>query len=226
MSAHAFRIHAVVCSNALRVCGQRQTFPGSTRHAAGLNSAFRMTDGCDDVIADGDTVIVAPQWDTVLTSVLSEVGNVDASYEEIGGFSSGRGRLSPAHDFRTLDASHGLERAVRIRTQEQAALHNVPIGSELLRDVGWRLPSYLAARDITPLAMVHIKPLSAEARVRHRTNDYHEEFHLRGQPFLVHQRGSHKHPFGSTPLSAPFYAAIESYLQGLSAPASRSPGAA
>jgi len=198
-----------------------------------------MTGGCYDVIADCDTVIVAPQWDSLLTSVLSEVGIVGAAYEEIGGFSSGSGRrqtykrlpnvtwiaLSPAHDFRTLDASHGLERAVRIRTQEQAALYNLPIGSELLRDVGWQLPSYLAAHDITPLAMVHVKPSSAEARVLHGTNDYHEEFHLRGRPFLVHQRGSRKHPFRSTPLSASFYAAIELYLQGLGAPASKDTGA-
>jgi hypothetical protein len=222
-----------------RVYGGRQTFPGSTRHAAGLNSAFRMTGGCYDVIADCDTVIVAPHWDTVLARVLSEVGIVGASYEEIGGFSSGPGRrqtykrlpnvtwvaLSPAHDFRALDASHGLGRTVRIRTREQAALYNLPIGSELLRDVGWQLPSYLAAHDITPLTMAHIKPSSGEARVLQGTSDYHEEFHLGGQPFLVHQRGSHKHPFRSMPLSAPFYAAIESYLKELGAPASRGSGA-
>jgi hypothetical protein len=300
VSAHAFRIHAVVCSNALpyfqylvqnarelasrnaeitvvahctdaealrtvtadtladvvvevapgprepvggrwspldrlrRLLGQGHTFPGSRQHAAGVNSAFRMTGGCYDVIADCDTVIVAAQWDSLLTSVLSEVGIVGAAYEEIGGFSSGPGRrqtykrlpnvtwvaLSPAHDFRTLDASHGLERAVRIRTQEQAVLYNLPIGSELLRDVGWQLPSYLAARDIPALAMVHVKPSSAEARVLRDTNDYHEEFHLRGRPFVVHQRGSHKHPFRSMPLSAPFYAATELYLGSLGALAS------
>jgi hypothetical protein len=131
--------------------------------------------------------------------------------------------LSPVHDFRTLDASHGLGRTIRIRTQEQAALYNLPIGSELLRDVGWQLPSYLAARDIPTLAMVHVKPSSAEARVLRDTNDYHEEFHLRGRPFVVHQRGSHKHPFRSMPLSAPFYAAIESYPGSLGALASEDP---
>src|SRR5207244_12955003 len=31
--------------------------------------------------------------------------------------------LSPAHDFRTRDATHGLERTIRIRTLEQAALY-------------------------------------------------------------------------------------------------------
>jgi hypothetical protein len=300
MSAHAFRIHAVVCGNALpyfqylvqnarelaskeaeitvvahctdaealrtvtrdaladvvvevtagprepaggrwsaldrlrRVLGGGHTFPGSSQHAAGLTSAFRMTGGCYDVIADCDTVIVAPQWDRVLRGVLAEVGIVGAAYEEIGGFSSGGGRrqtykrlpnvtwvaLSPAHDFRTLDASHGLARTIRIRTQEQAALYNLPIGSELLRDVGWQLPSYLAARDIPPQAMVHVKPSSPQARVLQGTNDYHEEFHLRGRPFVVHQRGSHKHPFRTMPLSAPFYAAVESYLRGLGALAS------
>ncbi|MGH2403798.1 MAG: hypothetical protein ACRDGN_04960 [bacterium] len=222
-----------------RMRSPRQTFPGSSRHAAGLNSAFRMTGGSYDVIADCDTVIVAPQWDTLLVSVLSEVGIVGAAYEDIGGFSSGRGRrqtykrlpnvtwvaLSPAHDFRALDASHGLDRAVPIRTPEQAALYNLPIGSELLRDVGWQLPSYLAARDIRALAMVHVKPSSADARVLHGTSDYHEEFHLRGRPFLVHQRGSRKHPFRSMPLSAPFYAALESYLRNLGAPASTDTGA-
>lgn len=222
-----------------RLLRPRGGFPGSSRHAAGLNSAFRMTGDCYDVIADCDTVIVAPQWDAVLTSVLSEVGMVGAAYEDIGGFSSGSGRqqtykrlpnvtwlaLSPAYDFRSFDASHGLERTLRIRTQEQARLYNLPIGSELLRDVGWQLPSYLAARDIPALAMVHVKPSSAEARVLHGTTDYHEEFHLRGRPFVVHQRGSHKHLFRSMPLSGPFYAGIESYLRGLGALACEGTGA-
>lgn len=213
---------------ALRRSGRRgEKFPGSTRHAAGLNSAFRMTGGVYDVIADCDTVLVAPRWDEILADVLAEVGIVGVAYEDIGGFSSGPGRrqtykrlpnvtwvaLSPAYDFRTLDAGHALGRTISIRTAEQAGLYNLPIGSELLRDVGWRLPSYLAERGIPPLAMAHVKPSSAGARVLSGTNDYHEEFHLRARPFVVHQRGSHKHPFRSLPLSAGFYAAVEAYLR-------------
>jgi hypothetical protein len=118
--------------------------------------------------------------------------------------------LSPAHDFRTLDASDGLERTIRIRTLEQAALYNLynlPIGSELLRDVDWQLPSYLAARDIAPLAMVHVKPSSPEARVPQGTNDYHEEFHLRGRPFVVHGP-----PARLPQASIPYHAAVGSVL--------------
>ena len=121
-----------------------------------------MTGGCHDVIADCDTVIVAPPWDSVLIRVLGEVSIVGAAYEDIGGFSSGPGPRATS---------------------------------------------------------------SAEARVLHGTNDYNEEFHLRGRPFVVPRRGSHQHPFRSVPLSAAFYAAIESYLRGLGAPVSKDTGA-
>ncbi len=149
MSAHAFRIHAVVCSNAL------------------LYFQYLGQNAREFASRDAEIMVVA----------------------------------------------HGTD-AEAPRTVMADALADVVV-EVTIAGSGTHLPSYLAARDIPALAMVHVKPSSAEARLLRDTNDYHEEFHLRGRPFVVHPRGSHKHPFRSMPLSAPFNAATESYLGSL-----------
>jgi len=100
----------------------------------------------------------------------------------------------------------GLARTIRIRTQEQAALYNLPIGSA--RFAGRRVAIALlpGARDIPPQAMVHVKPSSPRARVLQGTNDYHEEFHLRGATVRGPPARLPQASVPYMPLSAPFYA--------------------
>jgi len=133
-----------------------------------------MTGGCYDVIADCDTVIVAPPMGPCCSAGCSprSASSVPA-YEEIGGFSSGGGRrqtykrlpnvtwvaLSPAHDFRTLDASHGWRDDTDPNAGAGGSVQSA-IGSALCGTIGWQFASYLAARDIPPQAMVHVKPSS------------------------------------------------------------------
>ena len=141
MSAHAFWIHAVVCSNALLYF---QYLGQNVRELASRDAEIMVVAHCTDAEAP---------------------------------------RGSSQH-------AAGLTLAFRMCSPRWAS--SVP-----------PMTSYLAARDIPALAMVHVKPSSAEARLLRDTNDYHEEFHLR-----------------SMPLSAPFNAATESYLGSLRALAS------
>ena len=179
MSAHAFRIHAVVCSNALLYF---QYLGQNAREFASRDAEIM-------VVAHG-TDAEAPR--TVMADALADVV-VEVT---IAGSGTHRPGLEPACGGPDLGVPHVLSEVGIV-------------------GAAYEETSYLAARDIPALAMVHVKPSSAEARLLRDTNDYHEEFHLRGRPFVVHPRGSHKHPFRSMPLSAPFNAATESYLGSL-----------
>jgi hypothetical protein len=214
------------------LAGRAPSLGGSSGHAAGLNSALRMTGGAVDIVADCDTVILMPEWDRIVAQELETAGIVGATYEAVGGFSSGSGAkqtykdlptltwvaLSPRYDFRRLDAAHRLWRSLPLRSAQSAALYNLSAGHRLVRDIGWKLPRYLRQHGIPAKVLRHVKPTSAEAQVLAGTHDYHDEFLLGDRPFVVHQRGSRKHPFRSQPLSAPFYDAAERYLRGLGAP--------
>lgn len=199
----------------------------SSGHAAGLNSAFRLTgEGAYDVLADCDTVVVAPDWDRIVCDLLDRVGIVGASYERIGGITTGTidcqtykdlpmltwAALSPRYDFTRLDASHRLLMKKPVRNAREAAIYNLPVGYKVLCDVGWKLAPYLAKRRIPSATLTWITPLSDEARVIAGTDNYHQEYHLDGRPFLVHQRGSHKYRFKQDAMSQKFYAATEAFL--------------
>lgn len=208
--------------------GKPVVLGASSGHAAGLNSAFRLTGGdAYDVMADCDTVIVAPEWDVIVARALDEVGIIGASYEKIGGITSGDidcqtykdlpmltwAALSPRADFRKFDASHRLLMRKPVRTTKQSAIYNLPVGWKVLCDVGWKLAPYLSRHSIKSATLTWVTPLSSEARVLGGTDNYHQEYHFGGEPFLVHQRGSHKYRFKSDELSRRFYRVAEQYLE-------------
>ncbi len=210
--------------------GMAPKLGGSSGHAAGIKSAFKSTgqDGID-IIADTDTVILVPDWDLRLEKILAEYAVIGTSYEQKGGVSSGVGNIqtyktspnltwmafSSRYPFYKLDPSHRLWSHLPIRTQEQADLYGVDIGSQLLRDIGWKMPQFLKDYRATACMLENVYPQSGKCKVLKAANNYNEEFQLDGVPFIAHQRGSRKHPFRSEPLSAPFYAAVENYIQGL-----------
>lgn len=215
------------------IVGKPVVLGASSGHAAGLNSAFRLTGGdAYDIMADCDTVIVAPQWDRVISRVLDNVGIIGASYEKIGGLTTGDidcqtykdlpmltwAALSPRFDFRRFDASHRLLMRKRVRNARDSAVFNLPVGYKVLCDVGWKLAPFLARRRINSATLTWVTPLAEDARVLAGTDNYHQEYHFEGAPFLVHQRGSHKYRFKKDPMSARFYEATEDYLASIGAP--------
>jgi hypothetical protein len=203
---------------------------GSSGHAAGIKSAFKSSGGEGmDIIADTDTVILVPDWDLKLEKILTEYAVIGTSYEQKGGVSSGSGNIqtyktapnltwmafSSRYPFSELDPSHKLWSHLPIKTKEQAELYGVDVGSHLLRDIGWKMPQFLKDRNAKACMLENVYPESGKCKVLKTSNHYNEEFQLNSMPFIAHQRGSRKHPFKSEPLSAPFYKAVEDYLQNL-----------
>lgn len=203
---------------------------GSMGHALGIEAALaRCEPGAIHVIADSDTALFAAGWDAMLEDALgpsSGYGILGVPYEDIGGFSSGSDRhqtykriatttwmaLSPHHDFRGLRALPDKEAAIEIDGPERAAIYNLPVGSCVLKDVGWQIPGFIHERGMRHLALEMVKPDSGRAGPLAGTSPYHDEFHWDGRPFVAHQRGSMKHRFRIDPLSRDFYDACDAFL--------------
>jgi hypothetical protein len=202
----------------------------SEGHAFSLNSAFKLCSTLKDInlIADNDTVMLARGWDTTLANLLETTGVVGASFERIGGWSSGPGlrqmykdkptvtwfAMSPKYDFSRLDTAPAMTKDVPVVTEEQSKLYNLPIGYSLFCDTGWKIPAYLEENSIPYIAMAHEKPTGKAIAVK-SGNDYHEEFQLAGVPFVGHQRGSRKHACRTSPISKSFYDACDAYIKTL-----------
>lgn len=206
---------------------------GSTAHGACIEDALRMTDdGAIHLLVDGDTVVLTKGWDDYIRIALLDrrVGIMGTAVEDIGGFTSGAGNvqmaknlptvawcaLSPRHRWRDLKAMPRKETNIRITTELQSKVYNLPVGFEVLRDVAWQIPEYLHDNSIPYEAWTQLKP-SGRAIVLKGLSDYHEEYHLNGAdaslPFVVHQRGSMRHAYRTDRISKSFYGAVDTWLE-------------
>jgi len=204
---------------------------GSFGHAMAINHMLKMTgDGSIHIIMDSDSVTLAKGWDTYINERFnySNLGCIGTRYEDIGGFSSGTSKfqtyksapnfiwmaLSPRHYWGDLDAEPQKHIPIDITTEEMSKIYGLPIGYQVLCDGAWRLPEYLHKHKFTYEGFRQIKPSSQESVVLHGLSDYHEEYHVNGKPFVIHQRGSSKHVYRQG-VSKDFYAGADRYLKSL-----------
>jgi hypothetical protein len=101
---------------------------------------------------------------------------------------------------------------LKIDNQYLSDIFGLPIGFSLLKDVGWELPFFLHDNQIPFKIFEHIKPTDSKSIVLKGAYPYHDEFHLNGIPFLVHQRGSMKHVYRLDSISRDFYCKIGEFL--------------
>jgi len=205
------------------------TLGGSNGHAAGLNAATRhLKSDAFHVIADADTAILMRFWDQKIRDLLKDYDVVGAPYEDIGGFTSGDGPVQTYKKFpnavwlafsdrltlTNINWFPAKEGNIAINTDALCKLYNLPKGRELIRDVGWILPQYIASQGGNSFSFDHIKPSSPNAIALRTGFDYHEEYQIDGVPFVGHHRGSHRHPFRQSDMSNAFFDAVEAYLRG------------
>jgi len=203
---------------------------GSQGHAACVERAIAMTDDGDiHIIADSDTVVVAKGWDDYVRCELLDkrVGLIGTTYEDIGGFSSGNSiaqtykkvpnvvwmAMSPLHSWKDLKAMPVKADELHITNENMSRIYNLPVGYQVFRDIAWQIPEYLASRGINYVGWKLLKAKNG-ATVLHDLNEYHEEYHVTadGIPFVLHHRGSMKHAYRSSGISAAFYERVDSYL--------------
>ncbi len=201
---------------------------GSMAHGVCVEHALSMMDDGDiHIIADSDTVVLAKGWDDLIRIQLldNRVGMLGTAVEDIGGFSSGASHVqmaknlpsmtwsafSPLKSWRALKAMPCKDSNIMVNTEELSKIYNLPIGYQVFRDVGWQIPQYLHDHGISYLAWKQLKP-SGTAEILRGLSDYHEEYHVDGVPFLVHQRGSLRHAYRSDRISTGFYDAVDRHL--------------
>ena len=209
---------------------------GSTGHSMGLSLALKnFTIGHINIISDADVCVLAKNWDVSLinflttpsSQIMKPTGVIGVTYENIHGFSSGNGEMQtykkaptltwclfmPDYDFSSLDTSPDKNDSILIDSRHLSNIFGLPQGYYLLKDVGWQLPLFLFDNSIPYLIFNHIKPSSSDAKILAGASDYHDEFHYKNLPFLVHQRGSMKHVFRISKSSKDFYNRVEKYLE-------------
>jgi hypothetical protein len=202
---------------------------GSSTHAVCTEHALALTDDGDiHITVDSDTVMLARGWDDYIRCELLDrgTGTCGATYEDIGGFSSGNGThqsykgipdvvwmaMSPAHRWRDLKVAPNKSNVINITNEGQAKIYNLPVGYQLVCDVGWQIPEYLHSRNISYVGWKQLKG-SGTATIIKGLGDYHEEFHVDGDvPFVAHQRGSLRHAYRNGGISTGFYTAIDKWL--------------
>lgn len=123
------------------------------------------------------------RWDETLCAALRDYDLIGAPYEPIGGFSSGADlvqtykafpnavwvALHGGRDWSAMDWSPAKERPLAIDTAALAALYHLPEGNTLVRDVGWRLPSFCAQRGYRAVGTCpHQDQRPVSARPTHR----------------------------------------------------------
>lgn len=202
---------------------------GSSGHAACVESALALTnDGSIHVIADSDTVMLAKGWDDYvrLRLLVDGIGLLGVTYEDIGGFSSGASAsqtykripnvvwmaMSPKYSWVDLKVQPFKGRDEAVTTPELSTIYNLPVGHRVLRDVAWQIPQYIHQRHIKYDGLPQLKP-SKNALVLKGLNDYHEEYHADGRPFVAHHRGSLRHGYRSDKISKTFYDTIDTWLR-------------
>lgn len=202
---------------------------GSYGHGVCVERALAQTDDGDiHIICDSDTVVLAKGWDDLIRERLEKFGCVGVTYENEGGFSSGKSNfqtyknipnvvwiaLSKHHKWKSLKALPKKETPINIETSEQAKIYNLPIGHRVLRDVAWQIPSYLHENKISYEGWYQLKPSinANECKVLSGLSDYHEEYHVDGIPFVVHHRGSLRHKYREDKVSKLFYQHVDSWL--------------
>lgn len=205
---------------------------GSKAHGTLLAKILaEVTDGNIHVVCDADTVIVKHGWDALVREELLKFDCFGAPYEDINGHSSGTGKiqtykhiptfvfiaLRPGPPWHLLDVLPRKDDNIKITDVDLSATYNLPMGYEVFCDGGWKLPTFLRDNGLTSLSMVHLKADTLGCSVIKNLRDQsaincYEEYHFKGEPFVMHQRSSRKHPFRAQRFSSNFYDAIEDYV--------------
>ena len=205
-------------------------YRGSVGHALGLERAIHNFDlNCTNVLSDTDIMVLKSNWDLDIKEIF-ETRSIDilgTQHEKVGGFISGNLILQQYKKLPSttwlavrkglllsnIDLKPSKSHPLNIDTVELSHIYNLPIGYQLFKDTGWQIPVYLREHSLNSLVLDLVKPTDEESRVLKGEYPYHDEFHLDGNVFLAHQRGSMSHIFRQDPLSRGFYDACDRYLE-------------
>lgn len=206
---------------------------GSLGHANAIDYAIQKFDTKSiNIISDTDVAVVKSGWDSDLFELFEarKLHVIGAQYENIGGFSTGASKVqtyknkpsatwiafsplaSRVAKSENLSMKPHKEGNLPINSAFLSDMYGLPIGFELVRDVGWQIPKFIEQHNISSTVFEHRKPSHELAQVLIGSSEYHDEFHLNGIPFLVHQRGSRHKIYKVDSDSKVFYEAVDKFM--------------
>lgn len=201
---------------------------GSFGHAACIMDAFKlMIDDEIHIICDSDAFVVAKGWDNLVRLKASlGIGMAGTTYEELGGFSSGTGNvqtykqiptftwamLGAGPPWNSLNVMPNKDHRILIENDQMSKIYNLPVGHHVFGEAGYQLPLFLHQNNVKYEAWKQLKP-SKDAVVLFGLSDYHEEYHVDDVPFVVHHRGSLRHPYRSSKLSKAFFEKVDAWIE-------------
>ena len=113
-----------------------------------------------NIISDSDVVIVKRNWDKIIKNLIlgdNHYGLIGVPYEGLNGFSTGTDNFqtyknkptttwlafSPYYKFSQLKLLPEKENFLKIDSIDLSNLYELPIGYNLLKDVGWQIPLFI-----------------------------------------------------------------------------------
>ncbi len=200
---------------------------GSNGHACGLNSIVRNFNKIEghNLIIDADCAVISNYWDDIICKWLKNFDLIGTNYEEKGGYTSGDGLnqtykklpnavfmvIKNGIDLSKLNWMPDKERNLKIQTKKLSTVYNLPLGYELVRDVGWRLPSLIYEKKLKVKVSKYII-LKNKLRKLKTGYEYNQEYHFDNILFIGHQRGSARFEFRKSKFSKNFYKCVENLV--------------
>ena len=202
---------------------------GSSGHAIAIKSMLdHLGEHVINVITDSDVAIVYRNWDKFLFDFFGQkpIDMLGTQYSSFGTATAGHTHVQQYKNKPTftwlalgkgvslngLDPNPSKNSKITIETPEMAEIYGLPLGFQLLADVGWKLPQYIRKCGLRYELLELVENRDPRCLVLGNLPDYHDEFHLGGLPWLAHQRGSMRHKFRTDPLSKNFYNSVDNFL--------------
>ena len=190
---------------------------GSLQHALALQCMLKNPDdGAHNAILDSDTVLFAVGWDREVERALF-THDVFGAYHEVSAQTRYQGlptflwiAFKQGTSTSELDPTPSKEHDLTLDSHELSQLYGLPVGSTLVRETGWRVPSFIREHNLLTCGMTPREP-----SVVFKPELGFVEYHLNGQPFMAHMGRSVTHPFRMTQRSRQFYDAAERYIETL-----------
>jgi hypothetical protein len=191
---------------------------GSEQHASAVHEMMvRFSADAHNAVVDGDTVLLQTGWDNVVERELIVHAMFGVNY-------TNRDKAAPYRyyegcptlswlvikqgtDVSGLDVAPRKQELLDIDTLALSRLYGVPVGSRLMCDTGWQLPSFIASNELSVMGL----EASMSSTVFRPETVFLEYPHM-GRPFVAHMQRSIRLPFRMTQQSREFYDSCERYI--------------
>lgn len=198
-SKYAPRINSVVVNMAPQLAAIEQ---GSPRHAAGLNIMFDAMTAPVGMFLDCDLAFLRPGWDEVFLTILAEerTAILGTEYDSRArlkymNFPNAIACMFKTEVLRGLNIRFDSKERVIVSDEALAKLLDVPMGEEIILDVGFELPIKIKSAGLQGIPLRLLGPAWPGAKFM-KDDMRGAEYQWEGVPYVTHLGRSYTRVFG------------------------------